>query len=439
MHIVMDPSDKRALPVRIADAIRTQISTGILAPGEPLDSTRAIAEQLGISRGSVVSAFEQLIAEGYLTARRGSGTQVNPQLPHPHIPEPAPAPMLADAPASIRLTPGLPDTTGIITSEWRAAWREAASHPLGQDTSLPQEIAAHLRHMRGLDVNPQRIVVTAGARDGLTLLLRALESPLTVGVESPGYPSLRRIPAALGHTVVEVPTDAHGVTTPDALDALIVTPSHQYPYGASLPAARRVELVDWARRHGAVLIEDDFDSELRYVGQPLPALAALAPDDTVLLGTFSSVISPSIACGYLVVPERLLGAVNDIRSVFGQPVGAIPQAALAHYLASGALRRHTGRMRRAYKRRRNLVHDMLADAPATLLPINGGLHAVLLCDESVVERAARRGLTVTPLHQYWGGTAAEEGIVVGFGHLSDAELTDALTILRGVLDETPAG
>ena len=303
--------------------------------------------------------------------------------------------------------------------------------------NLPREVAGHLRHMRGLTVDPAYVVVTAGARDGLSVLLHALGGQLRVGVESPGYPSLRRVPQALGHTLVDVPTDAEGVTVPTVdLDVLIVTPSHQHPYGGSLPAARRAELVEWARAHDALLIEDDFDSELRYVGQPLPALTALAPEHTVLLGTFSSVISPSIACGYLVVPPRLRPAVDRVREVFGQPVGAIPQAALAHYLASGALRRHTGRMRRTYKRRRNLVAETLgAIHGAQLLPIHGGLHAVLLCDPAVVPRAAARGIKLTPLRDYWGGADAEDGVVLGFGHLSDTELHTSLSAVAAALRE----
>lgn len=436
MPLRLEPDDSRALPIQIAEAIRGQVTKGILLPGERVLSTRALATQLGVSRGSVVTAYDQLTAEGYLTAAVGSGTVINPQLPHAQAPE-TPGP-LANKRAStgLTLTPGLPDTAGILTPEWRAAWREAANHPLSDTTELPREIAHHLRHMRGLKVDPRRIVVTAGARDGLTLLLRAIGGHLRIGVESPGYPSLRRIPAALGHDLIEVPTDHDGVTVPGVLDALIVTPSHQYPYGTSLPAARRAALVEWARDHDALIIEDDFDSELRYVGQPLPALTALGPEHTVLLGTFSSVISPSIACGYVVLPERLLEPVADIRRIFGQPVGAIPQAALAHYMASGALRRHTGRMRRAYKRRRDVVQDILSDVPgATLLPIIGGLHAVLLCDEAVVERAADNGLSLKPLRDYWGGAAAEEGIVLGFGHLSDEELRKALEILRSALEQ----
>ena len=160
---------------------------------------------------------------------------------------------------------------GILTPEWRAAWRAAAVDPSGD---LPREVAAHLRHMRGLNVDPTRILITAGARDGLSVLLRALGRQLRVGVESPGYPSLRRVPQALGHTLLEIPTGRDGVTVPTAdLDALIVTPSHQYPYGGSLPAARRAELVEWARAHDALLIEDDFDLSLIHISEPTRRLS----------------------------------------------------------------------------------------------------------------------------------------------------------------------
>ena len=156
----------------------------------------------------------------------------------------------------------------------------------------------------------------------------------------------------------------------------------------------------------------------------------------MLLGTFSSVISPSIACGYLVLPPRLRPAVDRVRDIFGQPVGSIPQAALAHYLASGALRRHTGRMRRTYKHRRNLVAEALGSIDGTqLLPIHGGLHAVLLCDPAVVPRAAARGIKLTPLRDYWGGADAEDGVVLGFGHLSDTELHTSLSAVAAALRE----
>lgn len=438
------------LPARIAAELREQITHGVYRPNEKLPSTRALAHRLGVARGSVVTAYEQLIAEGYLVGQHGSGTRVHPDI-SPAPPRPAPAqPAPEDKAGLLQLTPGLPDTARLITPAWRAAWRSAAADasqlteqaPAGL-AELRREVAAHLRHMRGLNVDPARIMVTAGAREGLGLLLRAVGGRLRVGVESPGYPSLRQIPPALGHALVELPTDDHGLRVPTGLpggglDLALITPSHQYPYGGSLPAARRTELVAFAGRHDVLLVEDDFDSELRYAGQPLPALAALGPEQAVLLGTFSSVISPSIACGYLVVPDRLIAPIRQVRAVTGQPVAAITQAALAKFLASGELRRHTGRVRRDYRRRRDLVVSALGPA---VRPISGGLHAVVICARparEVVAAAAERGLAVTALTDYWGGTAADNGIVIGFGHLSDAELASALNVFQEILGQSPA-
>ena len=171
MPLRLDPSDTRPLPVQIAAALRAQVAAGVLLPGERVPSTRHLASQLGISRGSVVTAYDQLTAEGYLTAEVGSGTVINPLLPHARAPRPEPAPTPAAEPELVSLTPGLPDTAGILTPEWRAAWRAAAVDPSGD---LPREVAAHLRHMRGLNVDPTRVLITAGARDGLSVLLRAL-------------------------------------------------------------------------------------------------------------------------------------------------------------------------------------------------------------------------------------------------------------------------
>lgn len=448
MNLTLDPQDPRPLPVQIAAAVRELVAAGALLPGETIESSRALAASLGISRGSVVTAFDQLTAEGYLVATTGSRTRINPLLKPIAQPSPAPAPSPAPRPPLIELTPGLPDSRGIVTPQWRAAWREAAAHALGTAPSvgleaLRREIAAHLRHMRGLAVETERIIVTAGAREGLTLFLRHIAGPgpLRIGVESPGYPSLRRIPPALGHTLVEVPTDSEGVTVPPTpVDALVLTPSHQYPYGESLSAARRTEVVEWARNQSSWIIEDDFDSELRYLGQPLPALASLAPERTVLLGTFSSVLSPGIACGFLVCPPRLVAGLSAQRELFGQPVSLITQTALASFMASGALRRHTGKMRRAYRSRRNLVIDAFSDVEGVeLLPIHGGLHAVLLCQRpaaEVVARAARSRVGLTALADYWGGHTAPNGVVIGFGHLDDAQLAGALKVLAHASNST---
>lgn len=444
LPITVDRRDPRPLPAQLAQQIRELIARRVLDPGDHLPSGRSLAADLHLSRGTVVAAYDELTAEGYLVAAHGSGTSVNPDLAriHPRTAAPAPTPSrpspLPDP--LIELTPGAPDTSDLADPAWRAAWRTAASSPAPRledplgSPALREEICEHLRQMRSLVADPSRIVVTAGAREGLALLLRSTAAIRTIGVESPGYPSLRRVPPTCGVRTVDLPTDDHGLVSallPDAhLDAVLVTPGHQYPHGGSLSADRRVDLAAWAATHGAWIVEDDFDSELRHVGQPLPALAALEPSRTVLLGTFSSVLTPALACGYLVVPEPLVEPTRDHRRATGHPVAAIVQTALAHYLATGTLRRRTQRLRRVYRRRRDLVMDTLGGIEgAELRPIEGGLHAVLVCrapEDAIVAGCARRGIGVTALSRYWGGGGAEHGIVLGFGRLDDATLAHAL-------------
>ena len=467
LPLVLDPQRAVPIPTQLTTQIRELVAQRILSPGDHIPSTRALAKQLGISRGSVVTAYDQLAAEGYIVTSHGSGTTINPRL---HLLKPkelasqkspakrptAQGPQFLRAPQPrvqlrmLNMEPGVPDTSTLIDSAWRASWREASSNPPAQRPAqglleLRVEIAEHLRRMRGLVVDPSRIIVTAGAREGLALLLRTFDEPARIGVESPGYPSLRRVPQVLGHHTVDLPTDSTGLVIdglPQDLNAVLITPSHQYPYGGSLPADRRTELVNWAEHADTLLIEDDFDSELRYVGMPLPPLTSLAEERTILLGTFSSVISPHISCGYLVAPSSLTAQLTELRSVLGQPVSAITQSAVAHFLDTGALRRRTQRLRRVYRRRRETVQRAFADIDdAELRPISGGLHAVLICKkpaDSIVTELHDRGIGVTALSQYWGGSSnAENGIVFGFGSHDDdtldwalAEIAEAIEICK---------
>ncbi|WP_047260811.1 MocR-like pyridoxine biosynthesis transcription factor PdxR [Corynebacterium mustelae] len=451
VSLTPDTTDPRPLPTQLAQQLKTLITTGLLNAGDHLPSTRTLAQQTGVSRGTIVATYELLIAEGFLVSISGSGTKINPELgklttpAFPHSDGSHPKPPRPTS-AEIHLTPGLPDTSTIVDATWRAAWRKACTAiavtnnaPEAGDLNLRNEISEHLRLMRGLVVEPERIFVTAGSREGLTLFLRALPSQhptaKIVGVEAPGFPSLRRIPESLGFALHNIATDSAGLN-PKELQSLpdnqsvLITPSHQYPYGGVLSGSRRIAIAHWARDTGSIIIEDDFDSELRYVGQPVPALAALAPENTVLLGTFSAVVSPAVACGYLVVPHQLIPALTHLRSISGQPVSSITQTALTHFMRTGALRRHIVRLRRIYRRRRDSVMAVLTDLPnATLLPITGGLHAVLLCTRpahEIVAECAKSGIHVTALEDYWGGDNAENGIVFGFGCHDDDTLDFAL-------------
>lgn len=455
LPIAVDSSSSQPLPVQITSHIRSLVSQKIIAPGDHIPSSRSLAAQLGVSRGTVLAAYEQLSAEGYLLAAHGSGTMINPHLAALQ-PPPPPISHTSHPPSSpplLNLEPGIPDTATLADSSWRASWRAACSTPpaASDPLGLPQlraEISEHLRRMRGLIADPEHIVVTAGAREGLSLLLTASQRRLTIGVESPGYPSLRRIPHALGHHTSNVTTDKQGLN-PDSLhkglDAVLVTPSHQYPHGGSLSATRRTALSAWASDTDSLIIEDDFDSELRYVGMPLPALTAINPEHAVLLGTFSSVIAPQVATGYIVAPPHMISVLRNLRTALGQPVSMITQDAIARYLATGALRRRTQRLRRIYRRRREMVSTQLGHLSSSELhPIDGGLHAVLSCqrpEAEIITDCANRGIHVVGLSNYWGGTDRnitpganhDNGIVFGFGCHDDNTLREALDILAEIV------
>ncbi|CEI49466.1 PLP-dependent aminotransferase family protein [Propionibacterium freudenreichii] len=460
----LDTSGDLGLTAQLVVGLRGLIDQGRLHHDDELPSTRALAASLSVARGTVVAAYDQLQAEGYLTSRPGSGTRVaavdarrpvaGPSAPAPPAPQP-------DGRA-IDLRPGTPDVSAIVSPPWRRAWREATNdpRPLIDARGLPSlrhEIAEHLRLMRSLVRPSDQVLVTSGAREGLALLLAALarrgERPPLVGLERPGHPALAAIPTAMGLPTIALRTDDRGLVTeelpeagsptshgPDVPtpDVIVVTPSHQYPYGGSLSITRRQQLLGWAARTGAIVVEDDYDSELRYVGMPLPALATL--DDpvrgrVVLLGTFSTVLTPAVATGYLSVPQRLAPLVAGHRAIFGSPVPALGQQALSNYLASGELRRHIQRMRREYRRRRELIVAAFRDAPhARLTDMSGGLQAVLRTNvpgSRITRRLAARGVLVSDLAQFWGPHApAMDGIVFGFGSVDTPTLRHVLPIIR---------
>lgn len=490
LPVTLDRSDPRPLPVQLADGVRDLIDRGVLRPGERIPASRPLAIRWRVSRGTVVAAMDQLIAEGYLTGLAGSGTVVNPGLARAHPSRATPGhPRAAgrsrrtsgprhpvsetDAPKGpvVDLRPGHAGGVGSTDPRWRAAWRRAAAvleptapPPVGV-AELRDELASHLRRMRGVLADPADLLVTTGARDGLGLVLEALASrlgrQLVVAVEDPGYPSLRRVPARLGARLVEVPVDDDGMDVAALRrlrrgpDVVIVTPSHQYPLGTSMSAPRRRELLAWAREGEALVVEDDFDSELRYVGAPLPALAALDRQDVpagscvLTLGSFARTVSGDLGAGFLYLPSRMVGEVAGVRADLGGLPSGVLQRALADYLASGGLRRHIEAMRRDHRRRRARLAAALAELDgATAVAMDGGLHAVVhLTDRGragaasreteVVENAAAQGIRVVALSRYWAHArpSLRHGIVVGHPPL-DSPGEAALATLRTVINRT---
>lgn len=470
LPLPLDRDGALSLPEQIAASLRQSIDGAAMLPREALPSTRVLAQRLGVARGTVVAAYEQLLAEGYLAAKRGGGTIVHPELHRVRgglgaeaaTPSPAPAPGRSrvapeaqPAPRPGPLSPHRPPGDAIDSPAWRSSWRTAAARaqapaPVTGDPRLRAEIADHLRRMRGVSRDPDELLVTAGAREGLALLMTALGASrgnrLVVGVEDPGYPSLRGVAQRLGAEIVALPVDADGLITdrlPEAvLDLVIVTPSHQYPAGGSLPIGRRIELLAWAKRTGVVVVEDDYDAELRYVGAPLPALAALDDPEAgvvVTLGTFSKTVTPAIATGSLLAPARLRGLLLPVRAQLGCPVSSLGQDALAGFLASGELRRHTARLRRRVASRRLLLASALDGLPGVRLSaMSGGLQAVveLEAGPGSAERLAgvlAAGLGAEALAAYWHGRSAPGGpggLVLGYGGPEEPEYLRALAELR---------
>ena len=465
LPITLERGGAVTLPAQVAAALRDAIDHDTLRPGEPLPSTRDLAERVGVARGVIVAAYEQLVAEGYLLAGHGRGTVVHPRLDRAraaqHGSDPEQGRLESRAVAG-PLAPGTPLADAVDRPAWRSAWRHAAAlahlaAPELGDPRLREEIADHLRQMRGTRRAAIDVIVTAGARDGLSLLLTALGTTrgrgLVVGVEDPGYPSLRQVAARHGARIVALPVDADGLVTAalpaGVLDVVIVTPSHQYPLGGSLPLTRRRELLEWANRTGVVIVEDDYDSELRHVGSPLPTLAALDDPETgtvALLGTFSKTLSPALAAGFLLAPAGLRRLIEPVRFDLGGPVSAVVQAALAQYLSAGELRRHIARMRRRYARRRDLLSERLAGQDGwRVRPMSGGLHAVIELLPGSVERerlvlaaADAQGLGAVGLSSYWEASSVAEstGLVIGMGGPDDDGFDRALGELRQVLSES---
>lgn len=421
-----------SIPTTLAADIRRRITAGELVAGDRLEPTRVAAAQLGVSRGCVVAAYERPAGEGYLTAGPG-GTRVNPSLPAPPVAA-APAPAAPAAAPPQKLRPGVPDQKLITTALWRQAWRAAAAdpthHPVPGSAALRAQIVDHLRATRSVTVSPEQVLVTAGARDGLRTILQALPGA-RVAVEDPGFPTLHHVPRAAGHEILPVPADACGMRV-DVLDRLapevvLVMPNHRYPLGTQMAGRRRVELIEWARKAGAVVIEDDYDSELR---RAHPALLALDPQlgRVAMLGSFAKTLSPALGVGYLIVPDGLRRAVHGLAS----PVSGIAQDALAEFLARDGLRRHTARMRREYERREQIFREVF-DRGRTM---DGGLHAIVeVADEQeAVARARAAGFGVAGLGEYWTSAAAP-GLVVGLGTHAGERLRATLVSLRTILQE----
>ena len=436
------------IPAQIAAGIRDAVATGALSPNDPIQSTRALAEQLGVSRGSVVTAYDQLEGEGYLLTSQGAPTRIHPDLtvtaPVPVRPGGTPVQRPAKAQISLKPSPG--SAGAIRSATWRKAWREAAAEPTNSvdksgEIELRHAVSEHLRLARSMRVSPDQIVVTGGSREGLMCILYALGPDLRVGVEDPGHPGLRRVIPLGGHKVVECATDPDGIVVselPDSLDALLVTPSHLYPFGGAMPAARRVELLEWAARTETVVIEDDFNTELRYRISPQPALSSLATRaDVFTLGTFSTLLSRELAAGYVVASPATVEVLREVRSVLGMPVSSVTQRAIAYLLNDGVARRSSRAVHRGLAQRREVLNERLVPLinGAELAPGDGADLTVRFDTRNERDEFEQRLLEagIESGHESALWTNSGDGLVLSFAHLSATDFDLAVEIVTRIV------
>ena len=451
LPVVLDRASVVPLATQLAAEVRRIVAAGGLAAGQSVPSTRALAKQLGVARGTIVAAYDQLVSEGYLVATPGGATRIHPDArstpAQPQAPSRPSVRQLEQQQAHIDLTPNRRPTQVIDDPAWREAWRKAAATatPKGDRTGLPElrsAIAEHLQLLRAMRVDPDDIVVTSGARDGLSLLLAALQDQASpVAVETPGYPGLRRVLSRMNVPLREAEVDADGIIAdrlPTDARAVLVTPNHLFPAGSIMPASRRIDLLRSAKERHQLVIEDDFDSDYRHIGAPMPTLRDLDQETVVHLGTFSQVLSAQAGVGYVIAPARHREALAGARADLGAGPPVIAQRAVASFLASGGLRRHITRRRRELLRRRKTLLEGLSDWQLEMV---SGAHALVRLDsaeqaEAVQDGCANRQVAVGRLGQYWASAEpGSHGIVLNCSDADVPTLERALGPIRAALQE----
>jgi GntR family transcriptional regulator/MocR family aminotransferase len=446
----VDRSNRRGVGRQLEQQLRDALQSGTLAAGSDLPSTRALAEDLSVSRGVVVRAYAQLAAEGYLDLRQGANPRVRP-IPLAG-PERGPDPLTA-RPQRLKFRYDLrahqPDLSTFPRQAWlrslRHVLRSAADADLGyiDRRGLPQlraEICGYLGRARGVAADPARVVVTAGSTHTLSLISRALarRGADTIGFENPCHWLLHTVARSAGLTPVGIPVDENGLRVDELcatnLSAVVVAPAHQFPTGAALSADRRAALVGWARESGGLVIEDDYDAEFRYDRAPIGALQGLAPEQVAYIGSTSKTLSPAIRLGWVVLPSALVASVADELQSSVLHLSGIDQLALADFIQRGEFDRHLRRMRAVYRRRRDaLVRALAAQLPH--VPVSGiaaGLHVVVElasteAEAAAVEQARTRKLAIESLSEHaLPGYAGPPGLLIGYAGIPEPAIPRAV-------------
>lgn len=482
----MGPLDRtsRDLGRQLAQALRVAIRKGDLRAGEPLPSTRALAQALGIARGTVVEAFEQLVAEGFLESRRGASTRVTstaserrtaasrestPPSRKRELPEaaatftriaeqfsPLPGVPFAISVPSGPTSPG--DTWRRLGNRIRARGPAApAGYAESQGVrALREMIAEYVRRSRSVRCDANQIIITSGTQQALYLAAQVLVGPDdATWVENPAYPALTAILTTTGRgsRMVRVPVDQEGLDVavarklaPNAT-AAFVTPSHQYPLGMPMSLRRRTALLAWARESSGWIVEDDYDSEIRYAGHPFPSLQGLDRDRVVYLGTFSKVLFPSLRLGYAIVPDDLVRPFLGARILMDRHPPTADQHVLAEFMRGGHSERHIRRLRAIYAEQRmqvvKIVNRLLPTALGQVQPCDQGMHMVVwlredLDDTKVVAAAVAHGVAVRAVSPMYAPGTKRSGLLLGFGGFTAASIDSAARQLVTVIKSAAA-
>jgi GntR family transcriptional regulator / MocR family aminotransferase len=456
MHVELAPGVplRRQLERQLRDAIRS----GRLGAGSALPPSRVLAEELGVSRGVVVDCYSQLTIEGYLVARTGSGTRVayEPAPSHPAASVRLRA--VADAAVRVRyeLRPGQADFHAFPRRQWQAALTRAVRELPDRDLAyadprgiveLRHAIAEYVRRARAVIADEEGVVVFCGLSHGLSALWQALreQGARRVAVEDPGWRWQTRTVEQAGLEAVPVRVDAQGLVVSDltraGVDAVVLTPAHQYPTGVVLSPERRTELVEWARRHDALIVEDDYDAEYRYDRKPVAALQGLAPDVVVYAATTSKTLAPALRIGWSVLPPWLVEPVRNVQMVTAAQPSVIDQAALATFIADVLLDRHLRQMRRRYCAKRDQLLAVLNEQlpEARVSGAAGGLHLLATlpegADESATAEAARRrGVALHELHRHCTVHApTPAALLLGYAYPTVTEIQAGVRLIAQAL------
>lgn len=476
----------------LMDALREAVRTGRLTPGTRLPSSRTLAADLGVARNTVADAYAELVAEGWLTARQGSGTRVARRAaPRTRVPSGPPARPSSRTPAH-NLRAGTPDLSSFPRGEWLASARRAlavAPHDAfdyGDQrgrVELRTVLADYLARTRGVYADPERVVLCSGFVHGLTLMAEVLAArrgrpgagsrtravgnagvrvsaragakggakARAVAVESYGLGFHRDVLTAAGLRTPALTVDEFGTRIDELIsgagelrgvEAVLTTPAHQFPTGAALHPDRRAAVVDWARGAGGLILEDDYDGEFRYDRQPVGALQGLDPERVVYMGTASKSLAPGLRLAWMVLPKALVGEVIEAKGDTAAVPSAVDQLTLAEFITSGAYDRHVRSMRLRYRRRRDQLVEALAEhAPESRVTgIAAGLHAVVELppgtdERTMIQAAAWQGLAIQGLSAFRHPSVppGRDALVVGYGAPTDSAWTGALDALCRVL------